>query len=146
MCTFWKYDVKQNLFTTMSLDTFVKHSKAQPEPVATSQEIRDRSSTFVANIFKCASEEEARSCIKHLRRVTHGAKPASHEISAWRCMVLKKEHSGLMGPDDFEVRSGSEDDGEKWAGGKVLKAMVSLAVIDAVVVVSRWYATLSHFI
>lgn len=123
----------------MSLDTFVKHSKAQPEPVATSQEIRDRSSTFVANIFKCTSEEEARSCIRHLRRVTHGAKPASHEISAWRCMVLKNEHSGLMGPDDFEVRSGSEDDGEKWAGGKVLKAMVSLAVIDAVVVVSRWY-------
>ncbi|KAK0460944.1 uncharacterized protein EV420DRAFT_167527 [Desarmillaria tabescens] len=123
----------------MSLDAFVKHSKPQPEPVATSQEIRDRGSTFVANIFKCTTEEEVRSCIKHLRRVTHGAKPASHEISAWRCMVLKKEHTGLMGPDDFEVKSGSEDDGEKWAGEKVLKAMVSEAVMDAVVVVSRWY-------
>ncbi|KAG7449665.1 ribosomal protein S5 domain 2-like protein [Guyanagaster necrorhizus] len=123
----------------MNLDAFVKHSKPQPQPVVTSQEIRDRSSTFVANIFKCTTEEEARLCINHLRRVTHGAKPASHEISAWRCMVLKKEHTGLMGPDDFEVRSGSEDDGEKWAGGKVLNAMVSEAVMDAVVVVSRWY-------
>jgi len=30
------------------------------------------------------------------------------------------------------------DDGESWAGGKVLKVMQSMAVIDAVVIVSRW--------
>lgn len=53
-------------------------------------------------------------------------------------MVLKAGKSGLGGPEDFEVVSGSDDDGEKYAGGKVLKVMQAEGVIDAVVVVSRW--------
>jgi hypothetical protein len=44
----------------------------------------------------------------------------------------------LAGPDDFEVKEGSSDDGEQGAGNKVLKVMREEAVIDAVVVVSRW--------
>jgi hypothetical protein len=54
-------------------------------------------------------------------------------------MVLKHGRSGLGGPDDFELRTGSEDDGEQWAGGKILNAMQAEGVIDAVVIVSRWY-------
>ncbi|GLB37745.1 putative ribosomal protein S5 domain 2-like protein [Lyophyllum shimeji] len=54
-------------------------------------------------------------------------------------MVLKHGRTGLGGPDDFELAVGSTDDGEKWAGGKVLKVMQTFAIIDAVVVVSRWY-------
>lgn len=38
---------------------------------------------------------------------------------------------------------GGEDDNEKWAGAKVLGVMKSLAVLDAVVVVSRWCASSS---
>jgi hypothetical protein len=53
-------------------------------------------------------------------------------------MVLKKGKTGLHGPDDFEIQEGSEDDGERWGGDKILKAMQSEGVIDAVVVVSRW--------
>lgn len=45
-----------------------------------------------------------------------------------------------MGEDDFMLVEGSEDDNEKWAGGKVLGVMKSLGVLDAVVVVSRWFA------
>ena len=51
---------------------------------------------------------------------------------------MKEGCTGLAGPDDFEVKQGSDDDGEKWAGDKVLKMMQKEAVIDAVVVVCRW--------
>lgn len=54
-------------------------------------------------------------------------------------MVLKPGSSGLSGPDDFEIKCGCDEDGEKWAGNRILKVMQNLAVIDAVVIVSRWY-------
>ncbi|KAI0753143.1 ribosomal protein S5 domain 2-like protein [Daedaleopsis nitida] len=122
-----------------NLDSFVKSSKPPPKSLATSQEIRDRGSTFVANVFVASSPDEARKAVKHLKHVTHGGRPATHEIVAWRYMVLKAGKSGLGGPEDFEVVSGSDDDGEKYAGGRVLKVMQAESVIDAVVVVSRWY-------
>jgi len=45
----------------------------------------------------------------------------------------------LKRDDDFKIEEGSEDDGEQWAGTHVLKVMRSEAIMDAVVVVSRWY-------
>lgn len=54
-------------------------------------------------------------------------------------MVLKSGRDGLGGPEDFEVQSGSDDDGEQYGGGKILRSMVSEGIIDAVVVCSRWY-------
>ncbi|KAF8963687.1 hypothetical protein BDZ97DRAFT_1819922 [Flammula alnicola] len=121
-----------------SLDAFVTSKRPQPDPIATSQEIRDRGSIFVANIYQAKTPESAKSRTTHLKHYVHKAKKASHEIFAWRCMVLKAGRSGLEGPDDFELMQGSKDDGESWAGGKVLKVMQNLAVIDAVVIVSRW--------
>lgn len=53
-------------------------------------------------------------------------------------MALKEGKTGLMGEDDFECKDGSEDDGENWAGGRVLKVMKEEGVIDAVVIASRW--------
>ncbi|TFK87572.1 ribosomal protein S5 domain 2-like protein [Polyporus arcularius HHB13444] len=122
-----------------NLDSYVKASKPPPKALATSQEIRDRGSTFVATVYAATSPEEARKAVNHLKNVTHGARPATHEIAAWGCMVLKPQRDGLGGPDDFEVVSGSDDDGEKYAGGRVLKVMQAEGVIDAVVVVSRWF-------
>ncbi|KAF9268637.1 ribosomal protein S5 domain 2-like protein [Marasmius fiardii PR-910] len=124
---------------TSNLDNFIQRSRPLPEPIATSQEIRDRGSTFVATIYRAASLNEARARTNHLRNVVHSSKPASHEISAWRFMVLKNGRTGLGGSDDFHLESGSDDDGEQWAGGKVLRIMESQAVIDAIVIVSRWY-------
>ena len=46
---------------------------------------------------------------------------------------------GLAGPDDFELVTGADDDGEKHAGARVLKVMQAEGIIDAVVVVSRWW-------
>lgn len=58
--------------------------------------------------------------------------------------MLRQGRTGL-GDDDFMLVEGSEDDNEKWAGAKVLGVMKSLAVLDAVVIVSRWYAIPSYF-
>lgn len=127
-----------------TLDAFVKVSKPPPQSIATSQEVRDRSSIFVGNIFAASTPDEARKAIKHLKHVVHGARPATHEIAAWRCMTLKTGKSGLSGPDDFAVDGGSDDDGEKYGGSKVLKVMQTEGVIDAVVIVSRWYVPIMH--
>ncbi|KAI0369020.1 hypothetical protein BV20DRAFT_980383 [Pilatotrama ljubarskyi] len=121
-----------------NLDAFVKSAKPSPKPIATSQEIRDRGSTFVASIFSATTPDEARKAVRHLKHVVHGSRPATHEIAAWRCMVLKPGKSGLGGPDDFEVVSGFDEDGEKYAGPKLLKVLSTEGVVDAVVVVSRW--------
>jgi hypothetical protein len=53
-------------------------------------------------------------------------------------MVTKHGCTGLGGPDDFELNVGSTDDGEQWAGDKILKVMQMHAALDAVVIVSRW--------
>ncbi|KAL0072488.1 hypothetical protein AAF712_000251 [Marasmius tenuissimus] len=124
---------------TSNLDAYIQRTRPLPQPVSTSQEVRDRGSTFVANIFRATNLSEARNCINHLRNVDHASKPATHEISAWRFMALKEGKTGLGGPDEFRLESGSDDDGEQWAGGKLLKVMEGQAIIDAVVIVSRWY-------
>ena len=121
-----------------NLDEFITHKLPLPEPLATSAEIQDRQSIFLAYIFRASTPKQAHDTHSHVRRVTHAKRPATHEIMAWRCMVLKDGRTGLRGEDDFEVEEGSEDDGEQWAGGHVLKVMRSEAIMDAVVIVSRW--------
>ncbi|KAJ7209730.1 ribosomal protein S5 domain 2-type protein [Mycena pura] len=124
---------------TGTLDSFIVSTRPAPQPLASSQEIRDRGSLFVATIYGAPTPAQAAACIAHLKHVAHAEKPASHEMNAWRCMVLKDGCSGLGGPDDFEVREGSADDGERWGGEKILAAMRKQGVMDAVVIVSRWY-------
>jgi len=110
-----------------------------PQAIAISAEIRDRGSLFVAHIFSATTPEQAKSQTKHVKYVLHANRKATHEIAAWRCMVVKPGCTGLGGLDEFELAAGSLDDGERWGGDRVLKVMQRLAVIDAVVVVSRWY-------
>ncbi len=92
----------------------------------------------MAYVFRASTPEKARGIHSHVRQVVHAKRPASHEIMAWRCMVLKEGRTGLRGDDDFKIEEGSEDDGEQWAGTNVLKVMRSEAIVDAVVIVSRW--------
>lgn len=121
-----------------NLDTFVRSSRPTPVVVATSQEIRDRGSIFVGSVYRATSPEEAQAALHYHKHVIHAGKDV-YEISAWRCMVLKSGHTGLAGPDDFELRTGFDDGGEQWAGSRVLKTMQTEGVIDAIVIVSRWF-------
>ncbi|KAJ7072646.1 hypothetical protein C8F01DRAFT_1206132 [Mycena amicta] len=102
-----------------NLDSFIVATRPAPEALASSQEIRDRASVFVATIFSR----------NHLKHVVHAEKPASHELYAWRCMVVKPGCTGLAGPDEFT----------KWGGDKILGCMRKQGILDAVVIVSRWY-------
>ena len=126
--------------TSMSstLDTFVKSSKPLPTAVATSQEIRDRGSTFVASIYRASGVASAKDAVRHHKNIVHGSHKATHEISAWRVMALKSGRDGLGGPDDFELSTGYNDDGEDYAGKRILKVLEAEGVLDVVVVVSRW--------
>ncbi|KAF8586677.1 ribosomal protein S5 domain 2-like protein [Ramaria rubella] len=123
----------------MSLDSFVKTSRPLPQPVCTSRSIQDRDSTFVASLFRIASPATAYATAKHVKTISHATNPASCEMMAYRIMSLKPGHTGLHGPEDFEVKGGSEDDGEKYGGGRILKIMQREGVLDVVVIVSRWY-------
>lgn len=105
----------------------------------TSQEIRDRKSAFVAYIIPANNVSQVKDAVAYIRR-THAGRPPAHEVAAWRIMTLKPGVTGLGGEDDFQVLSAYDDDGEKWAGGRVLNIMKQMGVIDAVVVVSRWWA------
>ena len=121
-----------------TLDTFVGSKAPIPDPVFTSEEIEDRKSVFVASIYRVTTPQEARQRTQHMKRVVHSAKPAAHEMSAWRCMVLKPGHTGLAGPEDFILQSGYNDDGERWGGERILKVMDRLGILDAVIIVTRW--------
>lgn len=121
-----------------NLDAYIHSSRPSPEPIATSQEIRDRGSTFIGYIFRATTSEEAQKVVTYVRNVLHASRRATHEMSAWRCMVLKPGRSGLGGPEDFELRAGSDDDGEKYAGERVLKMMKAEGAMDTVVIISRW--------
>jgi len=126
-----------------SLGHFVSSQSAASPPTIsfTSQEIRDRKSAFVAYIIPAKDVSQVKDAVAYIRR-THASRPPAHEVAAWRFMALKPGVTGLGGEDDFEVVSAYDDDGEKWAGGRVLGMMKQAGVMDAVVVVSRWWVHL----
>lgn len=103
----------------------------------TSQEIRDRKSAFVAHIIPATDRSQVRNAVAYVRS-THAGRPPAHEVAAWRYMTLRPGATGLGGEGDFEVVSAYDDDGEKWAGGRVLNIMKQAGIMDAVIVVSRW--------
>ena len=122
-----------------SLDNFVSSQSSASTPTIsfTSQEIRDRKSAFVAYVIHANDASQVKDAIAFIHR-THSDRPPAHEVAAWRFMALKPGVTGLGGEDDFEVVSAYNDDGEKWAGGRVLNIMKQIGVLDAVVIVSRW--------
>ncbi|KAH9821050.1 hypothetical protein DFH28DRAFT_923489 [Melampsora americana] len=121
-----------------TLDRFVNSSKPDPIAIHITKEIKDRQSIFKAIVFKVKSLSDVTEVLQLVQHRFH-SNPPSHNITAWRFLKLKKSCDGLGGPGDFELESGYEDDGEARAGSKVLKIMESLQIIDAIVVVSRWY-------
>ncbi|KAG0146061.1 hypothetical protein CROQUDRAFT_657853 [Cronartium quercuum f. sp. fusiforme G11] len=115
--------------------------KIQFKPIHMTSKIEDRDSYFMGLIFKSKNQLEVNQIKDSIKKTKHfhHNQPASHNIMAWRYLKLKKDRDGLSGADDYELEVGFDDDGEKWAGAKVLKVMESHQIIDAVVIVSRWY-------
>src|SRR5258708_2694493 len=124
-----------------NLDAFVRTSRPPPKPLAISTEIKDRDSVFTTYIFRATSHAEANLCVSYVRDIIHANQPATHEMSAWRCMVPKKGKTGLDGPDDFEVMCGQDDDGETYGAGRILGVLEKQGIVDAVAVCSRWFVS-----
>ncbi|GAA6060581.1 hypothetical protein JCM10212_006816 [Sporobolomyces blumeae] len=114
---------------------------ALPSPITASDPITDRQSTFVAHAAPVTNPVQASQFHQHVRALRTPAHPVDcdHEILAWRTMTLRVGRDGLKGEDDWTVRSGGDDDGEKQGASHVQAAIQASAAIDVAVVVSRLY-------
>ncbi|KAI1616308.1 hypothetical protein EDD36DRAFT_132197 [Exophiala viscosa] len=117
------------------------------DQVFRSSPIQDRSSTFVAHFHP----------LSHAN-TTHGGKPvpltstvksfqshpdfvsADHRMVAWRRPSTQRTlaPSTVVGVSHAIYTTGSDDDGEKYAGKKLERVLIDLDV-EGTVVVARWY-------
>lgn len=130
-----------------------------PNPTSPiSARVMDRDSLFIGFVYPVTSSSPAALAriLDHLSNEVHPSLPSnifptafshldprrrgsSHDVQAWRCLALKRGRDGLGGPNDYGLEEGSDDDGERWGGDRVLKAMREVGAVDLLVVVSRWY-------
>ncbi|RVD83056.1 uncharacterized protein DFL_007458 [Arthrobotrys flagrans] len=90
-----------------------------------SRQIEDRASTFIAYFSPTAPQRQLQS---HPDLAT-----ASHRILAWRKPSSQRTLTGLPA-----YNTGSDDDGENYAGKKLLKVLDDYKV-EGSIVVARWY-------
>ncbi|KAK6511856.1 hypothetical protein TWF481_000762 [Arthrobotrys musiformis] len=90
-----------------------------------SKQIQDRASTFIAYFSPTAPHRQLQS---HTDLTT-----ASHRILAWRKPSSQKTLTGCPA-----YNTGSDDDGETYAGKKLLKVLDDYKV-EGSIVVARWY-------
>ncbi|KAK3080780.1 hypothetical protein LTS18_013213 [Coniosporium uncinatum] len=109
----------------------LKRSRSPPVPpelsdISKSGPIEDRDSVFVAHYSPTLS-------VKALQ-AQPDFKTASHRIAAWRKASSQRS---LVGSQRLYT-TGSDDDGEKYAGKKLEKLLEQMN-IEGTVVVARWY-------
>ncbi|GAA5892838.1 hypothetical protein JCM6882_000592 [Rhodosporidiobolus microsporus] len=126
-----------------SLNSFfaTTHTPRPPSPLVHSDPLTDRSSTFIAHAAPCTSSSSAsafQSYIRALRAPSHPVE-CSHEMLGWRVVAPKPGKSGLESEEDWAVRDGGEDDGEKDGGSTIREVLRREGAVDVMVVVSRLY-------
>lgn len=147
----------KSLNAWLGLPTAPTPSIPWPTSPPTAQ-ITDRESLFIAFVYPFTSSAPSvlSSHLTHLTSRVHPSLPATlfprafahldprrrgatHDVHAWRVLELKRGRDGLGGPNDFGLEQGSDDDGERWAGERLLRVMQRLGAVDVLLVVSRWY-------
>lgn len=123
-----------------------------------SARVFDRDSLFIGFVYPVTSSS-ASTIAQHLDHLTNSVHPtlpasifpsafshleprrrgSSHDMHALRALELKRGRNGLGGPNDYGIEEKSDDDGERWGGDKILRAMREMGAVDLLVVVSRWY-------
>ncbi|CAO1617382.1 unnamed protein product [Jaminaea pallidilutea] len=123
-----------------------------------SARVFDRDSLFIGFVYPVTSSS-ASTIAQHLDHLTNSVHPtlpasifpsafshleprrrgSSHDMHALRALELKRGRNGLDGPNDYGIEEKSDDDGERWGGDKILRAMREMGAVDLLVVVSRWY-------
>lgn len=122
----------------------LKRSHDQSEKTQTSQavnnleifessSIEDRASTFVAAFSPTIAPKTLQA--------HHPYKKASHRILAWRSPSKQQSLSSVTGSNVVAkviYDTGSDDDGEKYAGKRLERLLMEMNIAGAVVV-ARWY-------
>lgn len=105
-----------------------KHSpSATPDPeISRSDPIEDRSSTFIAYYSPTLPPKDLQSLPEFAS--------ASHKVLAWR----KQSNQQSLTKGSTQYVTGSDDDGEKYAGKRVEKVLSACHATGALVV-ARWY-------
>ncbi|KAJ3137219.1 hypothetical protein HK101_003900 [Irineochytrium annulatum] len=111
--------------------------EACPPLTASPKVITDRGSRFLAHACKLEDHADLRRLQASIP-LNPKIKSATHNMRAWRYLSLRPGRSGDA-EDDFVVVEGFEEDGEQWAGAKILKLMQVSGACDCAVIVSRWY-------
>ena len=116
----------------LSPDTTASQSAKKPpsQNIFISSPIEDRSSTFVAYYSSVSIPAKTLQAHTDLRT-------ADHRIAAWRRPSPQQTLSIGSKPRQIYT-TGSDDDGEKYAGKKVEKVLNDLNA-EGVIVVARWY-------
>ncbi|GAA5820884.1 hypothetical protein JCM11251_001862 [Rhodosporidiobolus azoricus] len=117
------------------------HTPRPPSPLVHSDPLTDRSSTFIAHAAPCTSSSSAASFQTYVRNLRTASHPVecSHEILGWRVVAPKVGKSGLESEEDWTVRDGGDDDGEKDGASTVRDVLRREGQVDVMVVVSRLY-------
>ncbi|GAA5869473.1 hypothetical protein JCM1840_005476 [Sporobolomyces johnsonii] len=132
---------KRTASTTLNAFFPTTSRPAPPHPLVHSDPITDRSSTFIAHAAPCTNSVQATQLQAYVRalRTTSHPKECDHEMLGWRTMSLKAGRTGLEGDDDWTVKQGGDDDGEKGGARTIQECIVREGGIDVAVVVSRLY-------
>ncbi|KAJ3100438.1 hypothetical protein HDU97_002225 [Phlyctochytrium planicorne] len=99
--------------------------------------INDRQSKFIAHVAQITSRRDLDAVTASVR-LHPLLKTATHNIRAWRYLNLRPGKVGDS-EDDFVIMEEFDDDGEKLAGGKLLRLMQASGACDCMVIVTRWY-------
>jgi hypothetical protein len=92
-----------------------------------SAEIKEQTSAFIA-AFSPTLSVKALQALPEFRTATH-------RMAAWR---VRSRQKSLTPSTKTLYESGHDDDGEKWAGGRLQRILTDTDV-EGVVVVARWY-------
>ncbi|CAI2188925.1 10678_t:CDS:2 [Funneliformis geosporum] len=119
-------DVKESTETTLvtGVDSASDKDNALPTSFHSSS-IIDRKSKFVAHAKKATTKEEAES---FWRKIQSTEKGATHNVLAYR----------IQSSDGSFIEE-YHDDGETYAGNRVLTLLKTLEAKNVVVVVTRWF-------
>ncbi|KAF2664196.1 hypothetical protein BT63DRAFT_443979 [Microthyrium microscopicum] len=113
-----------------------KRARSPPAPLdphayAKSHPILDRKSTFIA-IYSPTIPASTLAAIPEFA-------PASHRVAAWRLPSKQATITFSKKPASTSLyETGHDDDGEKWAGGKLEKVLAEERMAGSIIV-ARWY-------
>lgn len=126
-----------------------------PWPISCPEaQIQDRDSTFIAYCYPLTKMSDLPLILTHLTKKVHPLVPinllpiqfqsvpsnkrgSSHDMHAYSFLVLKRGRDGRDGPEDYTLKEGREDDGEKWSSQKIENIIRQEGASDVVCIVSR---------